>query len=201
MTAATDGLVVRDLARPGLDPVTFSLAPGECLAVSGPSGAGKSLLLRAIADLDPNSGTVLLDGNDRDAMPAPRWRQRVAYVPTEPGWWADGVAEHFADWNAALPWVTALGLPAECGDWPVQRLSTGERQRLGLVRALVRNPAALLLDEPTAALDPDAMAAVEGAIARFRQEHHAAVVWVTHDRAQADRIAERRLTIENGRCR
>ena len=195
------GLAVRDLSRPGLEPVSFSLAPGARLAVSGPSGAGKSLLLRAIADLDPNSGTVVLDGADRDAMPAPKWRRQVAYVPTEPGWWADTVAEHFEDWSAAEPWIAALGLPADCGDWPVQRLSTGERQRLGLIRALVRAPTVLLLDEPTSGLDPDASAAVEAAIDGYRDQRRGIVVWVTHDATQAGRIAERRLTIENGRCR
>lgn len=195
------GLAIRDLSRPGLEPVSFTLAPGACLAVSGPSGSGKSLLLRAIADLDPNSGTVTLDGADRNHMPAPQWRRYVMYVPTEPGWWADTVADHFEDWSAALPWVSALGLPADCGGWPVQRLSTGERQRLGLIRALVKIPTVLLLDEPTSGLDPDATAAVEAAIDAYRTEHSAVIVWVTHDAAQAGRFAERRLTIENGRCR
>ncbi len=199
--SAGAGLAIRDLSRPGLEPVSFTLAPGTCLAVSGPSGAGKSLLLRAIADLDPNSGSVRLDGADRDAMPAPHWRRRVTYVPTEPGWWADIVAEHFEDWSAAEPWVAAFGLPADCGSWPVQRLSTGERQRLGLIRALVRVPAVLLLDEPTSGLDPDAASAVESAIETYRAEHAAIIVWVTHDATQAGRVAERQLTIENGRCR
>lgn len=196
----TAGLSVSNLTKPGLAPVSFTLEPGVCLAVSGPSGAGKSLLLRAIADLDPNLGTVLLDGENRDDMPAPQWRRRVTYVQTEPGWWAETVGDHFDDWNAARPLATALGLPPECGDWPVLRLSTGERQRLGLVRALVRSPAVLLLDEPTSGLDPDATAAVEKAIAQFLGGRGAAV-WVTHDRDQAERVADRQLTIENGRCR
>ena len=195
------GLSIRDLSRPGLEPVSLSLDPGACLAVSGPSGAGKSLLLRAIADLDPNSGTIRLDGADRDAMPAPQWRRQVVYVPTEPGWWADSVADHFEDWSAAKPWIEALGLPADCGGWPIQRLSTGERQRLGLIRALVKAPAVLLLDEPTSGLDPDASAAVEAAIGAYRADNAAIIVWVTHDAAQAGRIAERQLTIESGQCR
>ena len=61
-------LSVRDLARPGLGPVSFELQDGECIALRGPSGAGKSLLLRAIADLDPNSGDVALDGRSRESM-------------------------------------------------------------------------------------------------------------------------------------
>lgn len=194
-------LIIRDLTRPGLGPVSFALDRGECLAVRGPSGAGKTLLLRAIADLDPNGGSAVLGAEAREAMPAPQWRRRVAYVPTEPGWWADTVGEHFPDWSAACPSVVALGLPADCDTWTVQRLSTGERQRLGLIRALVHSPDILLLDEPTSGLDTDTTAAVESVIAQFRRERGAGIVWVTHDGAQAERVATRRLTIENGQCR
>ena len=71
-------LVVRGLRRPGLEPVSFELADGECLALRGPSGAGKSLLLRALSDLDPNKGEASLDGQAREAMAAPQWRRAVA---------------------------------------------------------------------------------------------------------------------------
>ena len=195
------GLTIRDLARPGLGPVSFTLAGGECVAVRGPSGAGKSLLLRAIADLDPNAGQVLLGADDRGAMPAPRWRRRVAYVPTEPGWWAGTVGEHFPDWPAARPSAVALGLPADCDGWTVQRLSTGERQRLGLIRALANDPEILLLDEPTSGLDVDTTAAVETLVDQYRRQRDAGILWVTHDGAQAERVATRSLTIENGQCR
>jgi len=67
-----------------------------------PSGAGKSLLLRAIADLDPNEGTVKLDGMLREAVPAPHWRSQVTYVAAEPGWWGDTVQEHFTAWHQAM---------------------------------------------------------------------------------------------------
>ena len=199
-SAPEGGLSVRALSRPGLQPVSLSIGRGECVALSGPSGSGKTLLLRAIADLDPNTGTVLLAGEDRGSMAAPGWRRRVIYVATEPGWWAQTVAEHFADWTAARELAPRLGLPEACGGWPVQRLSTGERQRLGLIRALVLKPAVLLLDEPTSALDPDAAAAVEAAIDRIRARDGTAVLWVTHDGGQAMRVAGRRLTMEGGRC-
>lgn len=194
-------LTVQNLTRPGLGPISISLDPGDCLAVKGPSGGGKTLLLRAIADLDPNSGTILLGTQDRDAMPAPQWRRRVAYVPTEPGWWANSVGEHFPDWDTASPLAVALGLPAECDRWAVQRLSTGERQRLALIRALVHDPDILLLDEPTSGLDTDATDAVESMIAERRREWGTGIVWVTHDDAQAERVATDRMTIENGQCR
>lgn len=191
-------LSVSDLTRLDLGPVSFTVESGECLALRGPSGAGKSLLLRAIADLDPNDGRVTLDGQSREAMPAPAWRRQVTYLAAEPGWWADTVAEHYADWTAARPLVESLGLPADCGDWPVARLSTGEKQRLALVRSLLLEPRVLLLDEPTSGLDPEAVKRVETLI-RARQKDGVSVVWTTHDRSQARRVARRWLEIEDGR--
>jgi phosphate-transporting ATPase len=162
--------------------VSFDLQDGECVALQGPSGVGKTLLLRSIADLDPNEGTVKLDGTLREAMPAPDWRKRVTYLAAEPGWWSDIVQEHFSGWDEALPLITRLGLPHSCGPWPIQRLSTGERQRLGLVRALMLRSRVLLLDEPTSALDSTSAAAVESLIAE-RASNGTSVVWSTHDDA------------------
>lgn len=190
-------LSVKNLERPGIGPLSFELGDGECLAVRGASGSGKSLLLRALADLDPNRGDVRLDGQSRESVSAPEWRRRVTYLPAEPGWWAETVGAHFEDWQAARPLVEAMGLPTEARDWPVLRLSTGERQRLGLVRVLLLNPRVLLLDEPTSGLDPEATDAVETLLAeRLRQG--AAVLWVTHDRQQARRVAERVLEVRDG---
>ncbi|WBL79151.1 ATP-binding cassette domain-containing protein [Bradyrhizobium xenonodulans] len=173
---------------------SFDLQDGECVALQGPSGVGKTLLLRSIADLDPNEGTVKLDGTLREAMPAPAWRKRVTYLAVEPGWWSDIVQEHFSGWDDALPLVTRLGLPDDCGPWPIQRLSTGERQRLGLVRALMLRSRVLLLDEPTSALDPASAAAVESLIAE-RISNGTSVIWSTHDNAQARRVGSRILTM------
>lgn len=104
-------LSVRDLRRLHLA-ASFKLGAGECVVLRGASGSGKTQLLRAIADLDPNAGTVLLDGTPREAVPAPAWRRLIAYIPAEPGWWADTVGEHFPDWAAAAPLAERLGLPA-----------------------------------------------------------------------------------------
>ncbi len=191
-------LSVRGLSRPGLAPLSFELDSRECLALRGPSGSGKSLLLRTLADLDPNDGEVRIDGVLRETMPAPRWRRLVTYLPAEPGWWADNVGQHFADWPAAEGLVEALGLPASARDWPVSRLSTGERQRLALARALVQEPRILLLDEPTSGLDDDARDQVEALIGRHLAAGGAAI-WSTHDGAQAKRMARRALLIEQGR--
>lgn len=193
-------LSVQDIARPGLGPICFELQDGECIAVRGPSGAGKSLLLRAIADLDPNSGKVMLDGQAREAMPAPQWRRLVAYLPAEPGWWADRVGAHYSNWAEAVPLVEALGLPADCDHWPVLRLSTGERQRLGLVRMLQLAPRVLLLDEPTSGLDDESSDRVEHLV-QERLAQGAGALWVTHDQAQARRLAKRVLVISEGQAR
>lgn len=193
-------LQVIDLHRPGLEPTSFSVSPGECVAVSGPSGAGKTLLLRALADLDPSEGCVTLHGRDRTAIPAPEWRRQVVYVPAEPGWWAQGVGEHFPDWAAASPLLLQVGLPHDAKDWPIKRCSTGERLRLALVRALVAAPCVMLLDEPTAALDAATEAAVE-TLMRERLRQGLAALWVTHDETQARRVAHRALLVEAGRVR
>ena len=189
-------LAVENLRRLGVT-ASFTLRDGECMAVRGPSGSGKTLLLRAIADLDPNDGTVRLDGILRESVPAPLWRRWITYVAAEPGWWADRVAEHFADWPETAPLVAELGLPAGVADWSVQRLSTGERQRLGLARALALNSRVLLLDEPTSGLDPDSVRAVEAVIAA-RRAAGTSLLWVTHDASQAQRVASRLLVIRDG---
>src|SRR5256886_10504971 len=103
-------LTVQALTRLHIS-VSFDLNDGEGAAIQGPGGAGKSRLLRAIADLDPNDGTIKLDGMLREAVPAPRWRSQVTYVAAEPGWWGDTVREHFDMWDQAMPLVERLGLP------------------------------------------------------------------------------------------
>jgi len=176
---------------------SFCLNDSECIALQGPSGAGKTLLLRAIADLDPSEGTVKLDDALREGIPAPLWRKQVTYVAAEPGWWADTVKEHFAAWDHAINLVERLGLPADCGTWSVSRLSTGERQRLGLVRALMLRSRVLLLDEPTSALDETSTAAVESIVSE-RISAGASVIWITHDKEQASRIGSRLLVMSAG---
>ena len=100
----------------------------------------------------------------------------------------------------ARAFVEDLGFDDGTKSWPISRLSTGERLRLALVRAIVVRPKVLLLDEPTAALDEASVAAVESLIAS-RMREGLAVLWVTHDAAQARRIADRQLMVEAGRVR
>src|SRR5882757_4429358 len=119
-------LQVRDLRTNILNPASFALSAGECIALRGPSGAGKTLLLRAIADLDPNAGSVRLQGRDRATIPGPEWRRLLGYVPAEPGWWAKTVGGHLGSSPAAVPILARLGFPEETKAWPISRLSTGE---------------------------------------------------------------------------
>ena len=190
-------LEVRALSRPGLAPVDLDLATGEALALLGPSGSGKTLLLRAIADLDPNQGRVGLDGEDREAVPAPTWRRRVTYLSAEPGWWAERAGEHFPDAEGAKALLPPLGLSEDMMARPIAELSTGERHRLALVRVLVQAPRVLLLDEPTSGLDGDATEAVEGLI-QSRLGAGASAIWVTHDDDQSRRLARRALVVADG---
>jgi putative ABC transport system ATP-binding protein len=193
-------LTVENLSRPGLEPTSFELATGECVALRGPSGAGKSLLLRALADLDPSEGEVLLDGVPREKIPAPTWRRRVGYVAAEPGWWSERLGDHFQDWDSQAGPARRLKISPGVAGRRVSQLSTGERQRLALLRALEHRPEVLLLDEPTGPLDEESTAAVESLL-REKQSNGLALLWVTHDKRQAERVASRRFWIDRGRLR
>jgi ABC-type iron transport system FetAB ATPase subunit len=181
-------------------PFDLTLDAGECVAVTGPSGSGKSLMLRMIADLDPARGEVWLDGRERRSFAAPAWRRQVLYSAAEPGWWSEAVADHFhgtamAFARAMLP---RLGLEPEQLDGPVPLLSTGERQRLALVRALSREPSVLLLDEPTGALDEAATDLAE-VVLRDRLAAGVAILMVTHNPAQAARLGHRHFRMDHRR--
>lgn len=185
--------------RIGLLPsLSFAVADGECLAVEGPSGSGKTRILRAIADLDPNDGLFFLDGIERRALPATQWRKEVRFAAAEPGWWGNTPkqtlpASEFADARAHRL-LTAVGLDTDVLDRHVSRLSTGERQRIALVRALFDEPRVLLLDEPTGPLDPAATEMVE-ALIRVQLDAGRSVLIASHDAALIDRLAHVRLQL------
>jgi ABC-type iron transport system FetAB ATPase subunit len=193
-------LLIRDLHWHDRHLERLEVAAGECVAVTGPSGSGKSRLLRAVADLEPNTGTVEAFGTVRETTPAPVWRRQVMYLAATSGWWADTVGVHLEDATRAAPLIEALGLPADCTGWQVAQLSSGERQRLALVRALICDPKVLLLDEPTASLDDETEAAAEGLIGA-RLEAGAAALLVTHDAGQAARLAKRAVVLAAGETR
>jgi ABC-type multidrug transport system ATPase subunit len=181
-----------------LPALTFEVADGECLAIEGPSGAGKTRLLRAIADLDPAPGQIFLDGAERYEMPAYAWRKAVRYAAAEPGWWTDTPREAFANTPATAArlerLLAAVGLETAVLDRPIATLSTGERQRLALVRALIDEPRVLLLDEPTGALDAEASALVEELL-RFQLLAGRRMLLASHDLGLIARLADARLQL------
>jgi ABC-type iron transport system FetAB ATPase subunit len=184
------------LRTKGVEAAELAVDDGECVAIHGPSGSGKTLLLRAIADLDEARGEVWLDDVERGSISAPAWRRQVMYLGAESHWWHRRVRPHAATWSDTH--LVALGFEPGVLDWEIQRLSSGERQRLALARALAHEPSALLLDEPTANLDRANTARVEDLVAGWRGESHGCILWVSHDPEQRGRVASRQFTIEDG---
>jgi len=186
-------LRVKQLRSEHAGPFELILGMGACAAITGPSGSGKSLFLRMIADLDPNEGEIWLNGRERASMPAPEWRKQVSYLSAESGWWADTVIEHFpGSTRDAIEIMSArLGLRDELIDAPVTQLSTGEKQRLALMRAMLPNPPVLLLDEPTGPLDEASVARVE-TLLQERMASGMSILMVTHDPNQAQRLGSER---------
>lgn len=197
VSALESGLVLQGVAVGALHGVDLRVAPGEIVCLSGPSGSGKSRLLRAIADLEPHDGDIGLNGQDQQHTSAPLWRTQVMLLPAESRWWFDRVGEHFPHWDDAA--ARALGLAAEVQDWEVARLSSGEKQRLALLRALAYAPSCLLLDEPTANLDADSVQRVEQWLLSLICDRGMPTLWVAHDSAQIERVARRHLRINDGR--
>jgi len=195
------GLRLEGLSTALLRDIHLALSAGEKLFLSGASGSGKSLLLRAIVDLDPHRGEVWLDDIPRSQLTPPDWRRRVGLLPAESHWWAETVGEHWPE-PVADPTVerllAPLGFDADVRDWSIARLSTGERQRLALMRLLLNQPQALLLDETTAHLDPINRERVEGVLEDYSSAHGAALLWVSHDPEQRLRLGGRRLVIHQG---
>ena len=192
-------LVMKELRSEFAGPFDLNLGAGVCAAITGPSGSGKSLFLRMIADLDPNQGKVWLNGRERASISAPEWRKQATYVSAESGWWADTVIEHFVLYKrsevAAL--AARLGLHVDLLDASIARLSTGEKQRFSLVRALLPSPPVLLLDEPTGPLDEESVAQVE-ALLQERMATGTSVLLVTHDPNQAARLGNQRYRMVAG---
>ncbi len=193
-------LRIESLQVHGLEPVSFELDGGECLAIQGPSGSGKTVLLRALADLDPAEGRIFLDGAERNALSGPEWRKRVRYAAAEPGWWGETPRAHFSSGEGLEKLIASLGLKSAQLDQSLAKLSTGERQRMALARTVIDAPSVLLLDEPTGALDAKATAQAERLIKQQLRGGHA-VILVSHDPNQVKRLANRKLTLRGGKFR
>jgi len=192
-----------------VDDVSVVVAPGEVLAVVGPSGAGKSSFLRLLNRLDePTGGTVLVDGDDYRAIAPRDLRRRVGMVMQTAYLFAGSVSANVAfgprqrgETLAAAQideLLARVGLPGYAAR-DVANLSGGEAQRVSLARTLANAPDALLLDEPTSALDEDSARGIEQLILGIIAERAMTCVIVTHNKAQAVRIAARAMLMESGK--
>ncbi|WP_282695265.1 ABC transporter ATP-binding protein [Streptomyces sp. CC208A] len=198
-----------------LDAVSLAVPPGRLTAVVGPSGSGKSSLLAVAATLvTPDRGRVVVAGTDTaglDAAGRAELRRRsIGIVFQQPNLLPSLTAVEQLQVMAhlsgrppasvrgrAMDLLDAVGLADRASRRPHQ-LSGGQRQRVNIARALMNEPAVLLVDEPTSALDHERGAAVVALLARLTRERATATVLVTHDRAHLD-AADETVTVQDGR--
>ncbi|WP_322030036.1 ATP-binding cassette domain-containing protein [Paraburkholderia sp. J76] len=197
-----------------LHPTDFAMRAGERAVLTGPSGSGKSVLLRALALLDPlDGGEVRWHGQPVARGRMVQYRRHIAYLRQRPALLDGSVEDNLRypytlavyrdarfDAARASALFAATGRSSDFLARDTAGLSGGEAQIVALVRVLQLDPEALLLDEPTASLDPESARTVEALVAGWFDEARTtrATVWVSHDPAQAQRVGERHLTMRAG---
>jgi ATP-binding cassette subfamily C protein CydD len=199
---------------PVLDGLDLELRPGETVALVGASGAGKSTVAALLLRLaEPSSGRVTVGGIDLAGCRADAWRRLVAWLPQRPllvrgsvadnirfgdPAAADGRVRAAAELSGADAFVSALpdGYDTLVGDGG-RVLAAGERQRIALARAFLRDAPLVILDEPTANLDPESAALVGAAVERLRAGR--TVLLIAH-RPELVRCADRVVMLEDGRA-
>jgi putative ABC transport system ATP-binding protein len=188
---------------------SFQVREGEILALTGPSGSGKTSLLRLLNRLDePSQGTVFLEGTDYRKIAPRELRRQVGMVTQRPFLFPLTVTDNLQygpkqrgellSSSAVEELLEGVGL-AGFASRDVANLSGGEAQRVSFARALANGPIVMLLDEPTSALDDAAKGGIETLIRQISKQRQLTCVIVTHDMAQAARLADRALVIEAGR--
>jgi ABC-type Fe3+/spermidine/putrescine transport system ATPase subunit len=198
-----------------VDGVSLDVAAGEIVVVVGPSGCGKTTMLRLIAGLDvPDSGEVWLGGRQvagpRRNLPSPHER-KMGYVFQDLALWPhltvrqnlEFVLESNGTPKGERPSriqdaLNLVRVQALANRYPHQ-LSGGEQQRVALGRAVVGRPELLLMDEPLSSLDPDLRGALRGELLQLQRALPVTTVYVTHDREDAEVLAERVIEMRAGR--
>ena len=187
----------------------FEVCRGEVLAIAGPSGSGKTSLLRLLNRLDePSTGTVFVEGADYLDIEPRELRRKLGMVTQRPYLFPGTVADNLR-FGPAQRGKTLLPEAVEellaqvalkgYAERNVANLSGGEAQRVSVARTLANSPLVLLLDEPTSSLDEAAKLEVESTIRKVVHDQGLTCVMVTHDLAQAARMAGRALLLESGR--
>ncbi len=200
-----------------LNGVTLSVTPGETLAILGRSGTGKSVLLRIIIGFEtPDSGSVRIHGQPISSLSLDHLgdvRMRMGFLFQHAALYDSLTVEqnvafplqhHRRDLSTAQQHDRVRQLLAEVGmqdhfDKMPSDISGGMQKRVGLARALALEPDILLLDEPTAGLDPISSAEIGELVLKLQQEHHMASVVVTHDLHSAKTIADRLILLNAGK--
>lgn len=192
-----------------VEDVSLDVRRGEILGVVGPSGAGKSSLLRLLNRLDePTGGNVFLEGKDYRQIAPQQLRRQVGMV-TQRAFLFPGTVEKNLNFgpgqrgeslspDAVRSLLREVGLEDYAGR-DVANLSGGEAQRVSLARTLANSPLVLLLDEPTSALDDESKRGIESLIQEIVFGQKLGCIMVTHDLAQATRLADRAVVLEHGR--
>ena len=204
-----------DGGPPLFDGLDMSLDEGEIVVVRGPSGGGKSTLLRCLCRLQEfDSGQVLYRGADIRGMDPPRLRRELSYLQQNPTLVDATVRDNlllpftFAV-NADLSrpqdaelrrWLSRMLLPEDALGRQAATLSQGQKQRVCLIRALLLEPAVLLMDEPTSALDEESSSVVLRETRTVNKERGVAVVFVTHGESEGLGVDSRVLTIKAGKA-
>jgi len=200
------GVTVRFGDRVALDAVDLVLPQRRLIALVGASGSGKSTLLRLCNRLEvPTDGRIRFRGDDVAQLDPVQLRRRVGMVFQRPtpfdGSVLDNlrVADPTIDATSAAAWCARVGLPADVVEQTATTLSGGEAQRMCLARTLATRPQVVLMDEPTSALDHENALRIEDLARTLVDSDGISVIWVSHDRAQVERIADEAVEVASGR--